>query len=72
MAQEAKNERAKNAFGIREDFIPGSSLEANNKEVEKGVEKILEKAKGAKSKKVSYSRLWKILKSYELLRVSVY
>jgi len=28
MAQESKNERAKDAFGIRTDFIPGSSFEA--------------------------------------------
>ncbi|CAG7816885.1 unnamed protein product [Allacma fusca] len=29
MAQESKNERAKNAFGIRDDFVPGSSLDSN-------------------------------------------
>jgi hypothetical protein len=27
VAQEQKNERAKDAFGISRDFIPGSSLE---------------------------------------------
>lgn len=29
MAQESKNERAKHAFGIRDDFVPGSSLDSN-------------------------------------------
>lgn len=32
MAQESKNDRAKDAFGIRSDFIPGSSFEAKQKE----------------------------------------
>lgn len=32
MAQENKNERAKDAFGIRNDFVPGSSFETRQKE----------------------------------------
>jgi len=28
MAQEQKNERAKNAFGIKDNFVPGSSMES--------------------------------------------
>ncbi len=35
MAQEQKNEKAKNAFGIRSDFVPGSSMESNNSNKEK-------------------------------------
>lgn len=38
MAQEQKNEKAKNAFGIREDFVPGSSVSSMSKTVEKAQE----------------------------------
>ncbi len=35
VAQEQKNTRAKDAFGIREDYIPGQSMNMpNNKEQE--------------------------------------
>lgn len=32
VAQESKNERAKDAFGIRSDFIPGSSFEGKQQQ----------------------------------------
>ena len=37
VAQEDKNERAKNAFGICDDFVPGSSLD-NKRLLERDVD----------------------------------
>lgn len=31
MAQQEKNDKAKSAFGIREDFVPGSSMKEKEK-----------------------------------------
>ena len=68
VAQEDKNERAKNAFGIRDDFIPGSSLD-NKRLLEQDVD--AEKS-GPPRKVTKVSLPWSLLYGmYTALRVSV-
>jgi len=68
MQQEAKNEKAKDAFGIRADYVPGSSMESNNSNREKARELgaiVLEAPKPAEKPKVEKEKEKKKKKSHK-------